>query len=69
MSFKEFLHLLRKRDSFCISKFEDAYPGLKHKFNRSLRGADLNTKENYEALISRTGSGERKSSQFPDKSN
>ena len=37
ISFKEFLHLLSVRDSFCITEFDELYPGLKDKFNHSMK--------------------------------
>ena len=44
MSFKEFLSRISARDSFCITEFEKYYPGLREKFDRSMRG-EMDEKE------------------------
>ena len=44
MSFKDFLSQISARDSFCISEFEKYYPGLREKFNQSMR-SDKDSRE------------------------
>ena len=46
MSFKEFLNILSIRDSFCISEFDELYPGLKDKFNRKMNSPSAKNDQN-----------------------
>ena len=52
MSFKEFLHRLSTQDSFCISEFDELYPGLKDKFNRKMNSPS--TKNGQIELVTNT---------------
>ena len=49
ISFKEFLYTISLQDSFCISEFDDYYPGLKDKFNSKMRSVDLDNDKSEEA--------------------
>ena len=53
MSFKDFLSQISARDSFCISEFEKFYPGLREKFNQSMRSQKDDSKDAHTTAIAK----------------